>query len=79
MTRYFMHLRDGSEELIDPDGVELASPCKARALALRAARDVIGGDVATGRVDLKWRVDVEDAHGALVHSVAFRDTVTVVG
>jgi hypothetical protein len=77
MPLYFMHLRRGSDELLDPDGVEL--PVEAvRDAALSAARDCIAADVYGGRVDLRYRIDVHDEHGQLVHTTTFVDAIEIV-
>jgi hypothetical protein len=77
MRQYFMHLRDSIDEVLDPDGQMLAEDGIA-AVALTAARDCMAGDVHAGRLDLRYRIDVEDEAGAVVHSVAFADAVEIV-
>ena len=78
MPRYFLHLRDGTDEILDPEGVEM--PAEAvNGAALIAARDCIAGDVKSGRLDLHCRIDVHDENGEIVHSLPFADAVEVVG
>jgi len=77
MPLYYLHLRDGVSELLDPDGVLMPEDA-IPGVALRAARDCIAGDVMNGRVELKYHIDVEDEHGKIVHSVAFPDAVEIV-
>jgi hypothetical protein len=77
MTRYFFHLRDGVDEILDPEGVELPSEAVAEA-ALVAARDCMAADVKAGRLDLSSRIDVYQADGELVQSVSFADALEVV-
>ena len=72
-----MHLRDGVDELLDPDGMHMPEDA-VPGIALRAARDCIAGDAQNGRIELKYRIDVEDEHGKIVHSVAFPDAVEIV-
>ena len=71
-----MHLMDGTDVLLDPDGTELAAGAVEPA-ALRAARDCMAGDVKGGRLDLRYRIDVHDEIGELVHRLAFRDAVEI--
>ncbi len=59
MPRYFLHLRDGDDELLDPDGVHMPEDA-VPGVALRAARDCIAGDAMNGRIEFKYRIDVED-------------------
>lgn len=77
MPRYPMHLRNGTDELLDLDGMDLTLEAVPTA-ALRAARDRIAHDVMNGRIECKYRIDVEDEHGTIVHSLAFADAVEFV-
>lgn len=74
MPRYFMHLMDDTEVMLDPDGIEMAADAVERA-ALTAARDCMAGDVRDGRLDLRFRIDVHDESGKLVHRLPFADAV----
>lgn len=78
MARFFMHLVDGEDVLLDPDGLE-ANEDEVKQLALKCARDCIANDAHAGQIDLTYRIDVQDAAGTVVHSVPFRDAVTVKG
>ena len=63
MEWYLLHLRGGGEATIDEDGMEFASLDALRATMLRRARDIIAGDVGGGTIDLRHRIDAEDAGG----------------
>lgn len=76
MTRYFFHLRDGTDTLLDAEGVELA-PSAVPPAALRAARDCIAHDALAGRINLKQQITVEDEAGAAVHVIEFVDAVEI--
>lgn len=78
MARYFMQLRDGTQELLDPDGVDYASTDDLRSAVMAAARDLMSGDIARGVVDLRFRIDAEDEHGALVYSLPFKHAVSII-
>jgi hypothetical protein len=78
MTRYFMHLRDGTDETLDPEGVEYASREAMRIAVLMAARDCIAGDVQRGVLDFRFRIDAEDAAGQVVYSLPFKHAVSVI-
>jgi len=73
MARYFFHLRDGEDQLLDPDGTELVDHQAIEAAALRAARDTLSHELQLGRLDLRFRIDVEDDDGNIVHSIALAD------
>jgi hypothetical protein len=78
MPRFFMHLHDGVDRLLDEEGVVLSTGEIAEA-ALDAARDCIAGDVRKGRIDMRSRIDVEDKDGAVVHTLRFGDAVIIIG
>ena len=77
MPHYFLHLRDGVDELLDPDGTNMPADA-VPGFALHTARDCIAGDVMNGRIELKYRIDVEDENGKVVHSVSFADAIEVI-
>ena len=77
MPRYFMHLIDSTDILLDPEGMEMlaeAIPAKA----LFAARDCMAGDVKDGRLDLHYRIEVLKESGELVHTLPFSEAVEIV-
>lgn len=76
MPRYYMHLVDSVDILLDPDGIEVSFEAIAEK-ALASARDCIAGDVREGRVDLRYRIDVHDESDQVVHSLPFADAVEV--
>ena len=69
LARYFFHLRDGSDILLDPEGIELTDIGAVRKKALEAARDTLSHDMKDGFLDLKYRIEVEDAEGSVVYSL----------
>jgi hypothetical protein len=77
MPHYFMHLQDSSDEIIDPNGIEMPADALAAA-ALMSARDCIAGVVKDGRIYLHYRIDVLDESGTLVHGLVFSDAVELV-
>lgn len=77
MPHYRLHLRDGVDELLDPDGMHMPADA-VPGYALRAARDCMAGDVMNGRIELKYRIDVEDDQRRIVHTVRFADAVEIV-
>jgi hypothetical protein len=78
MARYFMNLRDGTDELLDPEGVEYPSLDEMRKAVMATVRDLMSGDVKRGVVDLRFRVDAEDADGKLIYSLPFRHAVSII-
>ena len=78
MPRYFLHLRDGNDETLDPEGRDLADMDELRETVLREARDVISGDVKKGLVDLRFRIDAEDEDGKILYSLPFSGALSII-
>jgi hypothetical protein len=78
MSRYFLHLRDGTDEVLDPDGVEFGSLEALRTAVLKNARDVMAGDIQNGVIDFRFRIDAEDGVGAIVYSLPFKHAVSLI-
>jgi hypothetical protein len=78
VTRYFLHLRDGSDEVLDPDGIEFKDMDTLRLAVMKNARDTIAGDVQNGLVDLRYRIDAENEAGQVVYSLPFKHAVNVI-
>jgi hypothetical protein len=78
MARYFFHLRDGVDQLLDPEGREFDDLNTLRRAALRDARDCLCGDLQTGIIDLRYRIDVEDGEGNLVYSLPFEHAFSII-
>ena len=78
MARYFMHLRDGTDELLDPEGREFPSLAALRVAVLFAVRDLLIGDVRNGVMDLRFRIDAEDESGNIVHTMPFKHALNII-
>jgi hypothetical protein len=78
VARYFMHLRDGVDELLDPDGQEFADVEAVRGAVLFAVRDLMAGDIRNGVLDFRFRIDAEDEHGKLVYSLPFKHALNII-
>jgi hypothetical protein len=77
MPRFFLHLRDGTDELLDPDGSEFADLEALQASVLANARSIIGDEARSGTIDLRQRIDAEDDGGNIVHSLSFANAVRI--
>lgn len=78
MARYFMHLRDGTNELLDPEGREFPTLEALRNEVLYTARDLLAGDVRNGLVDFRFRIDVHDEAGEIVYSLPFKHALSII-
>ena len=76
MALYYFHLRNHADVLLDPEGRELDDRRIAKS-ALAEAREIIAADVRSGNVDLDQIIEVQNSHGAVVHSISFEDAVTI--
>ena len=73
MARYSMHLRDGTEKLVDPGALEFPNLEALRVAVLVTARRLINHDAGNGMLDSRFRVDAEDERGTIVYSVSLED------
>lgn len=78
MTRYFMHLRDGTEQILDPEGLEFPTVEALRKAVLVAARDLMTGDIREGVIDLRFRIDVETESGEMIYTLPFKHAVNII-
>ena len=78
MARYYMQLRDGTDHLLDPDGIEYADINVLKKKVLVAVRELISEDVKGGVIDLRFRIDAEDRDGMIVYTLDFADAVNII-
>ena len=69
MALYTMHLRDGTEKLVDANPKDFPSLETLRVAMIMAARDLLARDAGNGNLDFRFRLDAEDASGTIVWSV----------
>jgi hypothetical protein len=79
MTRFYFDLHECGETLVDEEGIDCTDLAGARNCALRAARDVMAGEIHDGRLCLSCHIEVRDDRGVAVATVMFRDAVAVSG
>jgi hypothetical protein len=77
LALYFFHLCDGRDTLIDPDGRDVGELSLISVAALKEARAMISQDALGGKIFLGQFIEVRDEGGKLIHSLSFRDAVTV--
>ena len=78
VARYFLQLRDGTGDVIDPDGIEYADIDVLKKKVLAAVRELISEDVRSGVIDLRFRIDAEDRDGLIVYTLDFADAVNII-
>lgn len=78
MARYFMQLRDGSDELLDPDGIEHSDLDSLRRGVLLGVRSLLSEDVKQGVIDLRFRIDAEDRDGMIIYALGFAEALQII-
>jgi hypothetical protein len=76
MPRYYFHLCDGKDILLDDEGRELEAD-QLEAMTLSEARAMIAADVLTGEIFLNQSIEVHDETGRIVHRLSFDKAVDV--
>ncbi|HXG81624.1 MAG TPA: hypothetical protein VNJ05_07470 [Sphingomicrobium sp.] len=77
VARYYFHLRDGHDLIMDPEGREIDDGAQIPLLVLKDARSMISQDALAGRIQLGLSIDVLDESGKVVHHLSFRDALTI--
>lgn len=78
MARYFFHLHESDVVVCDDQGLELATLEDALHVAIVNARDIMMGELRSGRIDLNWFFVITQADAAEeVARFYFRDAVAV--
>jgi hypothetical protein len=76
MLSYFFHVHRAGQVILDPEGTPLASVEEARQEARLVARELIIHRLKTDQpVSLEDSVDVADEHGAVLHTVTFKEAL----
>jgi hypothetical protein len=76
MLLYYLHIRDGTELLLDPEGSNLPNLEAARAEAIEGARQLISEAVRTGSpLHMQRAFQIDDADGHTLLSVPFTDAI----
>ncbi|WP_374468926.1 hypothetical protein [Phenylobacterium sp.] len=75
MPHYFLHLRDGADEVLDPEGSTFPTFAKLVEAVRAAARELIAHGALCGEIDFGYRIDAESEGGIVVHTLSFRDAV----
>jgi transcription initiation factor IIE alpha subunit len=78
MARYFMHLRDGVDELLDAEGKDFANMEELRKWVMFTVRDLLAADIRNGLIDFRYRIDAEDEAGAIVYTLAFKHALSII-
>jgi hypothetical protein len=75
MARYYFHLRVNDRLLPDEEGCERDTDEAALSLASTYVRQMLGSDLADGKLDLSQEIIIADAGGHTVANIGFADTL----
>jgi myo-inositol catabolism protein IolC len=79
MARYYLHLRDGTDEVLDEEGMESASLEALKQAVLEGARDVMANELKSGGlIDFRYRIDAENDDQQIVYSLPSRHAANIV-
>jgi hypothetical protein len=78
MPLYYFHLRDGEDEVLDPEGRELENLEAVARAALLEARALIADEARGGLVPFDKYIDVQDVEGVVIHRLHFIDAVQII-
>lgn len=78
MPRNYLHVRDGVDQMLDPDGSDLPDLDAAISSAIAGARDLLAVDMKSGLLDLRYRIDIENGDGGILHTLPFADAFTCI-
>jgi hypothetical protein len=79
MARYFLHLRDGSDEVLDEEGIDYSDMNAVREAVVKSARDIMAGQIRDlGVLDLRFRIDADNEAGETVYALLFTDAISIV-
>ena len=73
MARYYFHLADQHEIILDKDGVEAADRDEVYTEAARAIEELRRKNPAEAARWQGWRLDVTDAGGVVVFSISLAE------
>ena len=68
-----MHLRDGTEKLMDPRPQEYLTAAALRTAVAIKARELLARDGGDGNLDFRFRIDAEDEDGVVVYSLRLEE------
>jgi len=77
MPNYRLHLINAHIDCDDAEGQDLPSLDEARAKAIEGIRGVLGDELSHGTLDLRGRVIIEDARGAVLMTIPFAEAVSI--
>ncbi len=75
MPRYYLHIHDGEQFILDPEGSELAGLAAVRKKAVAGARELMSEGIRVGEDRSHWRFEIADEHRAPLLMVRFSEAI----
>ncbi len=75
MSRYFFHIRQGVQTIIDDEGIECESLDAVRDEALQSAREIMSNDFRSGPAGVDRIFVIKDSKGDIVHELPFQAAI----
>jgi len=75
MPRYFFHIREEEQVIVDDEGIDLPNLEAAREEAVAAARQLLSQSVLKGKACNGRVFEITNENGIVVLSVPFRETI----
>jgi hypothetical protein len=72
MPRFFLHIRNGEEFIVDPDGSELPDLAAAKALAILGAREILAENLVSGETLDGQQIEIYDEKDTLLEIIPFK-------
>lgn len=77
MPRYYFHVREAGERILDEEGTDLPDLNAAGSYAVHCAGDILRGTVRSGELPLSHAFEITDADGELLLVLPFREAVNL--
>jgi hypothetical protein len=76
MQRYYFHVRDGDDFLVDSERLDFATLAEVHREAIQSARDMLADLLRAGKALDGQLIEITDEQGTILEIVRFRDALT---
>lgn len=77
MPRYYFHLKDHVNRVLDVQGQVIDDEDEVYRAALKEARAIISHEALDGSINLDQQIEVKDEGGQSIHILSFADAVKI--
>jgi hypothetical protein len=79
MTRYHFNLHAFGTVILDEEGIEMPDLDAVRHEAIMSARELMCSELRTGKLCLGCHIEVQDAAGQVVLTLAYKEAIELSG